>query len=46
MCKQGAIEGVVIATGLHTLFGKAVHLVETTTIIGHFQYIILDEIFT
>ena len=37
MCKQGAIEGVVIATGLHTLFGKAVHLVETTTIVGHFQ---------
>ena len=39
-CKQGAIEGVVIATGVHTLFGKAVHLVETTTIIGHFQQII------
>ena len=39
-CKQGAIEGVVIAIGVHTLFGKAVHLVETTTIIGHFQQII------
>ena len=36
-CKQGAIEGVVIATGVHTSLGKAVHLVETTTIVGHFQ---------
>ena len=39
-CKQGAIEGVVIATRVHNFFGKAVHLVETTTIIGHFQQII------
>ena len=39
-CKQGAIEGLVIATGVHTLFGKAIHLVETITIIGHFQQII------
>ncbi|QHO39988.1 Plasma membrane ATPase [Arachis hypogaea] len=28
-CKQGEIEAVVIATGVHTFFGKAAHLVET-----------------
>ena len=39
-CKQGEIEGVVIATGVHTLLGKAVHLVETTAIFGHFQQVI------
>ena len=27
-CKQGEIEAVVIATGVHTFFGKAAHLVE------------------
>ncbi|EOY24242.1 H(\\+)-transporting atpase plant/fungi plasma membrane type, putative isoform 2 [Theobroma cacao] len=36
-CKQGEIEAVVIATGVHTFFGKAAHLVETTTHVGHFQ---------
>ncbi|KAK7843634.1 atpase 7 [Quercus suber] len=36
-CKQGEIEGVVIATGVHTFFGKAAHLVETITHVGHFQ---------
>ncbi|OAY78461.1 Plasma membrane ATPase 1, partial [Ananas comosus] len=36
-CKQGEIEAVVIATGVHTFFGKAAHLVESTTHIGHFQ---------
>lgn len=36
-CKQGEIEGVVIATGVHTFFGKAAHLVENTTHVGHFQ---------
>lgn len=36
-CKQGEIEAVVIATGVHTFFGKAAHLVENTTHIGHFQ---------
>ncbi|KAF6146134.1 hypothetical protein GIB67_015572, partial [Kingdonia uniflora] len=36
-CKQGEIEAIVIATGVHTFFGKAAHLVESTTHIGHFQ---------
>ncbi|KAK4489168.1 hypothetical protein RD792_004962 [Penstemon davidsonii] len=39
-CKQGEIEAVVIATGVHTFFGKAAHLVENTTHIGHFQKIL------
>ncbi|KAG6523510.1 hypothetical protein ZIOFF_013371 [Zingiber officinale] len=29
-CKQGEIEAVVIAKGVHTFFGKAAHLVDTT----------------
>lgn len=36
-CKQGEIEAVVIATGVHTFFGKAAHLVDSTTHVGHFQ---------
>ncbi|KAK4557770.1 hypothetical protein RGQ29_007509 [Quercus rubra] len=39
-CKQGEIEGVVVATGVHTFFGKAAHLVETTTHVGHFQQVL------
>ncbi|XP_047325440.1 ATPase 11, plasma membrane-type-like [Impatiens glandulifera] len=39
-CKQGEIEAVVIATGVHTFFGKAAHLVETTIHIGHFQKVL------
>lgn len=39
-CKQGEIEAVVIATGVHTFFGKAAHLVETTTHVGHFQKVL------
>ncbi|KAL7160511.1 hypothetical protein ABFS83_01G100200 [Erythranthe nasuta] len=39
-CKQGEIEAVVIATGVHTFFGKAAHLVENTTHIGHFQQVL------
>ncbi|WCJ22997.1 Plasma membrane ATPase [Euphorbia peplus] len=39
-CKQGEIEGVVIATGVHTFFGKAAHLVENTTHVGHFQQVL------
>ncbi|KAL6847722.1 hypothetical protein ACP4OV_022510 [Aristida adscensionis] len=39
-CKQGEIEAVVIATGIHTFFGKAAHLVESTTHIGHFQKVL------
>ncbi|THF98917.1 hypothetical protein TEA_022124 [Camellia sinensis var. sinensis] len=29
-CKQGEIEAVVIATSVHTFFGKAAHLVDST----------------
>ncbi|EEF30923.1 H(\+)-transporting atpase plant/fungi plasma membrane type, putative [Ricinus communis] len=39
-CKQGEIEAVVIATGVHTFFGKAAHLVESTTHVGHFQKVL------
>ncbi|KAJ0437894.1 putative P-type H(+)-exporting transporter [Helianthus annuus] len=39
-CKQGEIEAVVIATGVHTFFGKAAHLVDNTTHIGHFQQVL------
>ncbi|KAG9452186.1 hypothetical protein H6P81_005090 [Aristolochia fimbriata] len=39
-CKQGEIEAVVIATGVHTFFGKAAHLVDTTTHVGHFQKVL------
>ncbi|KAK6153371.1 hypothetical protein DH2020_013010 [Rehmannia glutinosa] len=39
-CKQGEIEAIVIATGVHTFFGKAAHLVDSTnqvlTAIGNF----------
>lgn len=36
-CKQGEIEAIVIATGVHTFFGKAAHLVDSTNNVGHFQ---------
>ncbi|XP_052298993.1 ATPase 11, plasma membrane-type-like isoform X1 [Citrus sinensis] len=36
-CKQGEIQAVVIATGVHTFLGRAVHLVDTTNHVGHFQ---------
>nr|GMD35597.1 ATPase 9, plasma membrane-type [Ipomoea batatas] len=39
-CKQGEIEAVVIATGLHTFFGKAAHLVDSTNQVGHFQKVL------
>ncbi|KAK9274225.1 hypothetical protein L1049_019039 [Liquidambar formosana] len=39
-CKQGEIEAVVIATGVHTFFGKAAHLVENTQHVGHFQKVL------
>ncbi|XP_019196670.1 PREDICTED: plasma membrane ATPase 4-like isoform X2 [Ipomoea nil] len=39
-CKQGEIEVVVIATGLHTFFGKAAHLVDSTNNVGHFQTVL------
>lgn len=40
-CKQGEIEAVVIATGVHTFFGKAAHLVDSTNQQGHFQQVCL-----
>jgi H+-transporting ATPase len=48
-CKQGEIEAVVIATGVHTFFGKAAHLVDSTNNVGHFQkvmYIYTHTIYT
>ncbi|RZC58720.1 hypothetical protein C5167_006023 [Papaver somniferum] len=39
-CKQGEIDAVVIATGVHTFFGKAAHLVDSTNQVGHFQKIL------
>ncbi|CAK9317399.1 unnamed protein product [Citrullus colocynthis] len=39
-CKQGEIEAIVIATGVHTFFGKAAHLVDNTNQVGHFQKVL------
>ncbi|KAJ0965881.1 hypothetical protein J5N97_027019 [Dioscorea zingiberensis] len=39
-CKQGEIEAIVIATGVHTFFGKAAHLVDSTNNVGHFQLVL------
>ncbi|XP_026420418.1 probable plasma membrane ATPase [Papaver somniferum] len=39
-CKQGELEAVVIATGVHTFFGKAAHLVDNTNQVGHFQKVL------
>ncbi|RLN40954.1 plasma membrane ATPase-like [Panicum miliaceum] len=39
-CKQGEIEAVLIATGVHTFFGKAAHLVDSTNQVGHFQKVL------
>ncbi|TQD93903.1 hypothetical protein C1H46_020462 [Malus baccata] len=36
-CKQGEIEAVVIATGVHTLFGKAPILLKTQLMLGTFS---------
>ena len=44
-CKQGEIEAVVIATGVHTFFGKAAHLVDSTNNVGHFQKVLFAFIF-
>ncbi|MBA0812411.1 hypothetical protein Gohar_026381, partial [Gossypium harknessii] len=38
--KQGELEAVVIATGVHTFFGKAAHLVDSTNNAGHFQQVL------
>ncbi|XP_073149160.1 ATPase 10, plasma membrane-type isoform X2 [Henckelia pumila] len=39
-CKLGEIEAVVIATGVHTFFGKAAQLVESTEVTGHLQKVL------
>ncbi|XP_073222607.1 ATPase 10, plasma membrane-type isoform X2 [Cicer arietinum] len=39
-CKHGEIEAVVIATGVHSFFGKAAHLVDSTQVVGHFQKVL------
>ncbi|KAJ1385908.1 P-type ATPase [Sesbania bispinosa] len=39
-CKQGELEAIVIATGVHTFFGKAAHLVDSTNNVGHFQMVL------
>ncbi|KAJ8756156.1 hypothetical protein K2173_024703 [Erythroxylum novogranatense] len=39
-CKQGEIEALVIATGVHSFFGKAAHLVDSTDVVGHFQQVL------
>ncbi|KAL8492971.1 hypothetical protein ACS0TY_024248 [Phlomoides rotata] len=39
-CKQGELQAVVIATGVHTFFGKAAHLVDSTNNVGHFQQVL------
>ncbi|KAI4329008.1 hypothetical protein L6164_021315 [Bauhinia variegata] len=39
-CKHGEIEAVVIATGVHSFFGKAAHLVDSTIVVGHFQKVL------
>ncbi|XP_052174511.1 plasma membrane ATPase 4-like [Diospyros lotus] len=39
-CKQGELEAIVIATGVHTFFGKAAHLVDSTNQVGHFQKVL------
>ncbi|KAL2900858.1 Plasma membrane ATPase 3 [Bienertia sinuspersici] len=36
-CKQGKVEAVVIAMGVHTFLSKAAHLVDSTNQDGHFQ---------
>ncbi|XP_072978106.1 ATPase 10, plasma membrane-type-like isoform X1 [Typha angustifolia] len=39
-CKHGEIEAIVIATGVHSFFGKAAHLVDSTEVVGHFQKVL------
>lgn len=42
-CKHGEIEAVVIATGVHSFFGKAAYLVDSTEVVGHFQKVTLEN---
>lgn len=44
-CKQGEVEAVVIATGVHSFFGKAAHLVDSTNQVGHFQKVSIVRVF-
>lgn len=37
ICKHGQIEAVVIATGIHSFFGKVANLVDSTDVVGHFH---------
>ncbi|OEL30304.1 ATPase 10, plasma membrane-type [Dichanthelium oligosanthes] len=39
-CKHGEIKAVAIATGIHSFFGKAAHLVNSTEVVGHFQKVL------
>ncbi|KAL5071435.1 hypothetical protein RYX36_022322 [Vicia faba] len=39
-CKQEEIEAIVIATGVHTFFRKAAHLVDNTNNVEHFQMVL------
>ncbi|KAK8261970.1 hypothetical protein V6Z11_D13G225700 [Gossypium hirsutum] len=39
-CKQGELDAIVIATGIHSFFGKAAHLVDNTNNVGHFQQVL------
>ncbi|KAL9247232.1 hypothetical protein vseg_020685 [Gypsophila vaccaria] len=40
ICKQGEIEALVIASGVHSFLGKAAHLVDCTEAVGHFQQVL------
>ncbi|XXG56815.1 hypothetical protein AAC387_Pa03g4134 [Persea americana] len=39
-CKQGEIEAVVVATGVHTFFGKDVNLVDSSNQVGHLEKVL------
>ncbi|KAG6550614.1 hypothetical protein Mapa_007867 [Marchantia paleacea] len=39
-CKQGEVNALVTATGIHSFFGRAAHLVSSTHQEGHFQKVL------
>ncbi|BBN01709.1 H+-transporting ATPase [Marchantia polymorpha subsp. ruderalis] len=39
-CKQGEVRALVTATGIHSFFGRAAHLVSSTHQEGHFQKVL------
>jgi H+-transporting ATPase len=41
IAKQGEMDGVVVATGMNTYFGKTAHLVEQAKTVSHFQRAVL-----